>query len=210
MKKTLVLDLDSTLCNFTDAWCEWIFKKYGHKFTSYDISTYDWPRKTLGPEANDFFKKDPIKAYREWIKPIPMAFEFIRWCQTCNLFKEVYILTHANDGETVVAKEEFVKNNFGNIKVQFFNEMNDKYKHLNNCILVDDYFLHHCYHSKYNNGVGILFNLNNSYGWCKIQNYVDLHQNSKEILNRIFTAYNYNDVISILLSLELDRLNKKF
>ncbi len=198
MKKTLVLDLDSTLCNFTDAWCEWIFKKYGHKFTSYDISTYDWPRKTLGPEANDFFKKDPIKTYREWIKPIPMAFEFIRWCQTCNLFKEVYILTHAEDGETVVAKEEFVKNNFGNIKVQFFNTMNDKYKHLNNCILVDDYPLHAIMNSAHNGNHSIIFNYERQYGWSEPKDYWDIIWKEKPNLKQLHVAYDYNETIKIL------------
>jgi len=201
--KKLVLDFDSVLCGFTEAWCDWINENYHSKdcvkISNKDILNYSWPSQTYGHEANDFFKADPLLAYREWIKPIPLSHEFVTWCKLT--YPEVSILTHANEDKTTEAKFDFIRKHYGNIKLDFFDTIEDKYKHLDDCILVDDYPLHLILNASRNGNQSILFDYEGSYGWSKLVNYWDLIWKEKPNLKHIHIAKSYIDVVEILKGL---------
>jgi len=199
----LALDLDSTLCNFTDAWLQWIqFNFYPtmeypnlNALSNKNITSYQWPVRAFGEKVRDFYIKDPLQTYREWVKPIKQSKEFVDWC---DMFFDVHILTHSSTEGTNEAKTEFVKKHFGNIKVEFFDSLEDKYLHLKDSILVDDYPLHCILNTARNKQDSIIFDHRNEYGWSKLKDYCDIILKEKPNLNKIHITEDYFEVIKTL------------
>ena len=76
--------------------------------------------------------------------------------------------------------------------------MEEKYKHLSDCILIDDYPLHLIYNASRNGNQSILFNYHNTYGWSNLKDYWDLIWKEKPNLDRIHIARDYSEVMQIL------------
>ncbi len=69
-------------------------------------------------------------------------------------------------------KIEHAKHYFGVDETQFIPVNKEKYHITKEGILIDDYPLHVMEHVAYNRKKGIVFNLDNRFGWCRKCNYV--------------------------------------
>jgi hypothetical protein len=193
----ITLDLDSTLCNFTEAWNQWLYD-HGHTvdlLTTEQITSYDWYTKNIGEHTKQFFLEDPDSCYKQ-ITPYPVANAFINYC-IIN-YDDVEILTHSCNKRTSTAKINFCKEHFDFHNVKFFDIMEDKYKQTAGRILIDDYPLHILKHIAHNKSHGIVFNFKGNFGWSKLQNYQHLQHKLKPDMSLIHVGHDYMDVINHL------------
>lgn len=193
----LSIDLDSTLCTFCEGWVEWCYEKNltPFKLTLEDIKSYDYMGKTYGEKCNDFFLKNPYDCYENWLKPYPNSGDFLEWCS--NRF-DTEIITHACKKETEEAKIEFCRKHYNFKNVKFVKNLHDKYIHLQDRILIDDYPVHCVMNNSRNGNDSIIFNINGKNGWSNISTYNHLIEGETINPNKLWYSTNYNATKRIL------------
>jgi len=198
----LIIDLDSTVADLMSPWYVWLVQKgYTTKHhSSEDVTSYDWLQKEYSSSVNDYFLEDPVYLYKNCVHPIPAAKYFVNWC--VDHFTSVEILTHSSKKETERAKTWWVKEHLEFDNIRFFETLEDKFKHLGNSILVDDYNYHCIMHSSRNKCHSIIFDYNREYGWSKPENYTNLMQKEKVDEKLLHYCYSYRDVMKSLLELK--------
>lgn len=194
MKKTLILDLDSTLVDFCSSWLKWLFERgFSEKVHSkQEVTDYNWIQRTYGEETTNFFLEDPQRTYSS-IVPFSEAQDFVYWCK--RMFN-VKILTHSSQKSTEDAKRKFIDRWF-NCESCFFEVLEDKFLYTSNSILFDDYPLHICKHIEFNKSPGILFNHNKENGWGFIKDYN--YRVDKSLYNETYTYWVTKKVLLELL-----------
>ena len=193
----LSLDLDSTLCNFCEAWNKWLYLN-GYTETILELSdivSYSYHNETFGVGCKDFFIKDPTECYTNWISPYEGAKEFIQWCN--NNIDDIEILTHADKSETKQAKIQFCEEHLNFTKLRFIDKLHNKYLLLEDRVLVDDYPYHVIKNVSHNNNHSIIFNHKGLNGWSKIEEYSELFNNDFDY-SKIWITKDYSTTKFIL------------
>lgn len=193
----ITIDLDSTLCNFTESWNIWLFVNgYADRiYSTEEITSYDWYTKNHGEESKKFFLKDPSKCYN-FVKPYEGAKDFINHCK--ENYDDVEILTYSTTYKTCTAKMDFCLTHFDFEDVKFFEVMNDKYKQTEGRILIDDYPLHIINHLAFNKSYGIIFDYQEKFGWSKLRDYRNLLHTVNPDMRYIHIAHDYDDITNHL------------
>ena len=200
IKKKIIFDFDSVLCNFVEPWLEWLKEQRhtNYQFKPEDVLSYDWIEKNFGHASKQFFLEDPFEAYSR-IKPYKGAKELLNWC--FDVFEEVEILTHASQYTTKQAKTWFIDKYFDTHKVKYFDKIEDKYRYTAGSILIDDYPFHVIKHISTHNDPGIVFNHEGRNGWGHLDGYIDLLKNEKPDLKLYHEAHSFDEVKKSLLQL---------
>jgi 5'(3')-deoxyribonucleotidase len=187
----IFLDYDSTLVNLEGPWLDYVNKKFDVNLSSMDIKTWTWVGDTYGECANDFFRAQGI--YRnDTIKPIPGSLELVRSLQKLVGNDNVHIISYVQEGQGA-EKKEHAKRHFN---VDNFISSKEKYLHTGKGILVDDNPNFVLEHANWNKSVGILFNLNDSYGWARLD---DTHQ-----CKLVKKCTSYDSIIETIESFQRD------
>jgi hypothetical protein len=188
----IILDLDSTLCQFAEAWLQWLFDtgRTETLLNTNDVLTY-YHYTEISKDAKKFFRDNPLHLY-EHMKPYPGAAEFINFCK--ENYQSVSILTHSDDPRTTKAKILFCNEHFDMYHINFVDKVHDKYKHTSGAVLVDDYPFTIINHIAKNETYGIIFDWQRSFGWSKISSYKDLIKEVNPDLSFIHAAWDYEDV----------------
>lgn len=201
MKKNLVLDFDDTLVHLVRPWLKWLRTQKLTKQTFHpeDVTHYEWFKTNFGDEASDFFLKNSNKTYEAHDSHIPGSIAFLKWAEK---YFNLKIVTHVSNNHVLEAKSNFIKkiyhdNHQINIKVEFFEVLNDKYKYLDG-ILIDDYPKHIINHISYNNQPAILFDYQGKNGWSKMKNYGELTDQLQPNLKFYNYATSYEQIKNIL------------
>lgn len=193
----ITLDLDNLLCNFCDTWNLWIFENNISPVlhVNQEVISYDWHKRIYGDQVKGFFVSDHYDCY-DHIKPYEGAKDFLNYC--IKNYEDVEILTHSTDESSSRSKLKFCKEHFDFDNVKYSDSTTDKYTQTQGRILIDDYTPSILNHVAYNKCPGIVFNLNESFGWSGFKGY----QYDITALNPEFEllglAYNYEEVKQIL------------
>lgn len=197
----LVIDLDSTVCDFVDPWLIWLnVNNYTNEFYKVeDVTSYDWMMNKFDASVRDFFLVDPMVTYSLWIDPYKGAKEFLDWCYENY---DAYILTHAEIDETIEAKTWFVKNKINSqIPMKFFSNLHDKFKHIDDGILIDDYPYHAIKTTAKTNKDSIIIDHDGRNGWSKLIDYKDLIDTEKPDISKIHYTKSFDEVKEVLKTL---------
>jgi hypothetical protein len=163
----LTLDLDNVLANFVDTWHIWMLREgitTEHLDTN-DVKGYDWHKKKFGVEVNKFFINDTFDCY-DMIRPYEGAKDFLRYCMLN--FEDVEILSHTCTERSSKAKKKFCQLHLDFDNIKFADSKTDKYLQTEGRVLIDDYPAQVIKHISNNEEFGIVYNHNNSLGWCKL------------------------------------------
>jgi len=168
----IFIDYDTTLVNLIDPWVVWINKKYNVEITSHDINRWYFLGEVFGREADDFWRSEKYNHYtnKDIFLPYEGAIEFFQTLQKKFGVENVYIVSSTKDHhkeEKIIHAQHYFNIN----KEQFIPVNKEKYNFTKDGILIDDYPLHVMEHIEYNKQKGIVFNLENRFGWCKENNY---------------------------------------
>lgn len=198
----LIWDLDSSLADLMSPWMVWLHQKgiAPKVHDLHEVRTYDWMWKTYGPEVNGFFHDDPEHTYKNHVLPFNGAKEMMEWSQ--EHFDEVEIVTHSGKKETEIAKTEWVIEYLNFDKIRFFGDLNNKFKYIEDSILVDDYPLHCIRHAGRNGCPSVLFDHNEENGWSKLENYQIMMEVEKANPDMIRYASSYRSTKQELLQLK--------
>ena len=200
--RKLVLDFDSTLAALMEPWMIWLYRKgysdYVHDLS--EVESYCWMHEKYGNSVSGFFHDDPEHTYSNYVLPYPGAKEFVRW--TLEHFEEVEIVTHSNKPETEKAKVEWAREYLDFDNLRFFSVLEDKFKHIQGSILLDDYPLHVIKHLSRNGCPGIVFDYNKGNGWSKLETYKDLLNEENVNICDIKYEYNYYGVMKSLMNIK--------
>jgi hypothetical protein len=197
----LIIDLDSTICDFMDPWLVWLnVRNYTDIFYRVeDIPSYDWIVDKFGNSTRDFFLDEPMITYKEWIKPYKGAKEFLDWC--CENF-DATILTHAFCEKTEEAKTWHVKHKIkSDIPVKFFRTLHDKFKHIDDGILIDDYPYHVIKTTGKTNKDSIIIDHDGRNGWSKLESYKELIEQEKVDVSKLHYTKSFEEIKEVLNSL---------
>ncbi len=166
------IDYDTTLVNLIDPWVAWINKKYNVTISSNDINRWYFLGEVFGREADDFWRSKKYNHYtnKEILQPFEGAVEFFQTIQNMFGVESTFIVSSTRDHHKE-EKIEHAKHFFDIDATQFIPVNKEKYHITKDGILIDDYPLHVMEHVKYNNQKGIVFNLDNRFGWCRRCNY---------------------------------------
>ena len=171
----IYIDYDNTLINLIDPWILWANNKFNVNFTSNDINRWHFLGEVLGKGANDFWndKKDNHYANKNMLQPNPGAIKFLHSIQKQFGEKNVFIVS-STVAHHKVEKIKHAQYFFGIVKKQFISVNENKGKHTftKGGILIDDCPLYVMEHICYNHQMGIVFNYNDSFGWCQKDNYI--------------------------------------
>lgn len=171
-KHTILLDLDSTLCDFLATFLEEVKKKYNKDIKVQDIISYHYIHDLVGADCRDIYLQNDF--YKK-VQPFLGAEDFVeRLCEKYN----VKIVTVSNTKDNQSSKTSFINKHFPSVSEIIFTE--DKWK-VEGDILIDDSF------EQVNNFIdlskrySILFNFEGQY------KYNDFFKNSG--LFRRYTKY---------------------
>ena len=205
----IYVDYDTTLVNLIDPWVQWINKKYDVSLQTTDINRWYFLSDVFGREANDFWKSEHYNHYidRDIYKPYIGAKDFFRTLQSKFGKDSIFIISSSRDHH-ITEKIKHATHHFGIDKSNFIPVNNQKYGLTKNGILIDDYPLHIFEHIHHNNNYGIVFNLDNRFGWARKCNY-QLDPTLDEYINiaqdeKFFVATSYDQIIS-----QIDNIQKK-
>lgn len=201
MKRNLILDFDDTLVHLVRPRLKWL-RTRGITDKIYhpeDVHSYDWFKVKFGDKASDFFLKNSNQTYETHDSHIPGSITFLKWAEK---YFNLKIVTHVSNNHVLQAKTNFIKkvyeeNNKINIHVEFFEELNDKYKYIDG-ILIDDYPRHIINHISYNKQPAILFDYQGKNGWSKIKDYGYLTDELQPNLKYYSYATTYEQIKNIL------------
>ena len=185
--------MDSTICDFMSPWMQWLVdNNYTNTLYSVeDITDYNWMFDKFGNNVKDYFTKDPLQCYSS-VKEYPGFLEFILWLY---INYDVEILTHSWSKKTEFAKRKWLTDRVPiDLKINFYSELNEKFKLTKNAILIDDYPLHILKHNIENKGLGIIFDFNGKNAWSKIEKYSHFTDNENYNENLTKYATNYSEV----------------
>ena len=196
----IFIDYDTTLVNLIDPWVNWINKKYDVNIETTDINRWYFLSDVFGEDANDFWKSEEYNHYidKDIFMPYSGARDFFDYIVNEFGRDNVFIVSSTRDHHTK-EKIEHAKYYFGINESNFIPTGSEKHSLTKNGILIDDYPLHIFEHIHHNDNFGIVFNLENRFGWCRECNYeldptLGSYMNVKN--NKKFSiATSYNDVV---------------
>ncbi len=199
----IFVDYDTTLVNLIDPWVQWINEKYNASLQTTDINRWYFLSDVFGREADDFWKSEHYNHYinRDIYKPYEGAKEFFDTLQSKFGRDNIFIISSSRDHH-IAEKIEHAKYYFGIEESNFIPVNNQKYALTKNGILIDDYPLHIFEHIHHNNNYGVVFNLDNRFGWGRESNYQldpTLDEYIHIVQNEKFSiAISYDEIISQL------------
>ena len=146
MKKTISVDLDSTIFDLLTLWIEFSNIKFNTNYIIEDVLTYNQDFLMNSMEFID------TNLYDDAV-PIPNAVLFI---DTLKQHYNVQIVTHTFEGHRE-SKLNFIKKYFGDIKVICTDSC--KLESTKDTILIDDKLEHITKHIDINKGIGIVYTM---------------------------------------------------
>ena len=164
MNEKIYLDLDGTLIDTPSVWCNKLNLKYNTNYLPKDILHYNFFQDKHGKECEIWREKD----FYDDVSPYLKAQWFVGCLETMFLKKNVFIITWSDSDVIEKAKNNILQYHFHIPKKRIIHS-GEKYKHTQDGILVDDHAKHIIEHVTYNNNLGFLFNLNNSFGWNTLE-----------------------------------------
>lgn len=167
----LFIDYDTTLVNLIDAWVEWLNRTYSVSLSTDDINRWYFLGDVFGNGANSFWKQQNHYTDTNILKPFEGAVPFFHEMQKWFGMENVFIISSTRDHHTD-DKIRHMQYYFGIKHSQIILTSKEKFHLTTDGILIDDYPLHVIEHVYFNQQPGIIFNHNNSFGWCKEHNFV--------------------------------------
>lgn len=154
----LALDLDMTLNNMAYTWIAWLKDNIDPAISLDKFPYWSYMHDAYGNKA-DAYWKDPT-AY-DSIVPLLGAVEFVAKLKTMH---NVFIITHTPEGQSKRVKDSWIETYFPDIDVI---HSGIKYKHTDDCILIDDHPGHVQRHVRHNEDCyGLIFNHRGNYDWA--------------------------------------------
>lgn len=184
--RKIYIDYDTTLVNLIDPWVSWINHKYHVNITSNDINRWYFLGEVFGREADDFWRIENHYREKDVLLPFEGAVDFFHQLQEEYGKENIKIISSTRDHhmpEKLAHMAHYfgidtyrvahAKNGTSALQSDTEVILTSKEKHLftKDGILIDDYPLHVLEHIHFNDAPGIVFNLNNSFGWCKESNF---------------------------------------
>ena len=164
--KIISLDYDDVLVGMNMAMIEWAKITYNFDITLENIDHYDFWRREKGFDASQFWSMPDLYSQ---VEPLPDAAWFIREARSICGSANIQIVTVSNSSIRTV-KSRQCESWFGITPVHVSSH-GDKAKYTASGPFVDDYPVNIWDHISSNNQPGILFSLDDKYGWSCPENY---------------------------------------